>query len=531
MRTVDLAELVSRAAIGARFLFTALCSIALLACGETDALTTGPPTTPPGTPVSFDAFAALADPLAPARWLPGRSFLASSRAPDPVEGFDNVDWDHYQARDGDADVLLDVRGVGVLTRIWGTARPRVATGDAAFDFAVIDRVAIAIEIDGTRVLGGPRGVPLGELVAGAPGAELVAGFAAPWVASGRQSSGGIVLDVPVHFRERVRVLAYRGDDVLYYQIDGRLLPAASEVPAFDGVLSSSARAALTTAATLWQTPGARDERLATDETSEERLVAPGERFAIDVGSGLLARVAVEATDPSATLDGVDVDLLIDGTAVLDARPLPYLVESAHPAPYVSALSSADARHLELAYPSALDDGATLAVVNTRSAPLAIRLTLAASPIRPTNDVGVLRASCGDHASAGADDDIVLAEVAGRVRYAGQIIAVRTDITEWNVLEGDHEIRCDDDWLLGTGAEDYFGGAFYFWLGTFARPTTGAFGLFRGGDGAAEASLYRHHLVDGLECARRFSFHYESYAATHAINACVFHYEYPALASD
>lgn len=515
----------------ARAALSAMCALALIACDEAEARTAGLPTTPPGAPVSFDAFAALADPLAPARWLPGRSFLASSRATDPVEGFDNVDWDNYQARDGDADVLLDLRGVGVVTRIWGTARPRVATGDAAFDFAVIDRVAIAIEIDGVRVLGGPRGVPLGELVAGAPGAELVPGFAAPWVASGRQSSGGIVLDVPLHFRERVRVLAYRGDDVLYYQIDGRLLPASSEVPAFDGVLSSSARASLTAADTLWQTPGARDERLATDETSEERLVAPGERFAIDVGSGLLARVGVEATDPSATLDGVDVDLLIDGAAVLDARPLPYLVESAHSAPYVSALSSADARHFELAYPSALDEGATLTIVNTQSAPLAVRLTLTASPMRPTNDVGVLRATCADHPSAGDGDDIVLAEVTGRIRYAGQIVAIRTDITEWNVLEGDHEIRCDDDWLLGTGTEDYFGGAFYFWLGTFARPTTGAFGLFRSGDGAADASLYRHRLVDGLECARRFSFHYESYAATHAIDACVFHYEYPALVGD
>lgn len=46
-----------------------------------------------------------------------------------------------------------------------------------------------------------------------------------------------------------------------------------------------------------------------------------------------------------------------------------------------------------------------------------------------------------------------------------------------------------------------------------------------------ASDRAFHLVDGLECARGFSFHYESYAATHAIDACVFHYEYPALAAD
>ncbi len=94
--------------------------------------------------------------------------------------------------------------------------------------------------------------------------------------------------------------------------------------------------------------------------------------------------------------------------------------------------------------------------------------------------------------------------------------------EWNVLEGDHELRCDDDWLLGTGAEDFFGGAYYFWRGPFARATTGAFGVWKSGDGAAEASVYRHHLVDGIECATSFTFRYESYEPTHGVDACVFY---------
>ena len=77
--------------INARSSLSALCALLLVACADPDAPTAVLPTTPPGAPVNFDAFAALADPLAPARWLPGRSFLASSRAPDPVDGFDNVD--------------------------------------------------------------------------------------------------------------------------------------------------------------------------------------------------------------------------------------------------------------------------------------------------------------------------------------------------------------------------------------------------------------------------------------------------------
>ncbi|MEI8257939.1 MAG: hypothetical protein WCJ30_19865 [Deltaproteobacteria bacterium] len=63
-------------------------------------------------------------------------------------------------------MLLDVAGVGVLTRFWATGRAGAGTGDPAIDFTVIDRVALAIEIDGRRVLGGARGVPLGDLVAG-----------------------------------------------------------------------------------------------------------------------------------------------------------------------------------------------------------------------------------------------------------------------------------------------------------------------------------------------------------------------------
>ncbi len=218
--------------------------------------------------------------------------------------------------------------------------------------------------------------------------------------------------------------------------------------------------------------------------------------------------------------------MVDEVPVLDARPLPFLVEASHGAPYVSALSSADARRVEFAYPSALDRGATLAVVNRSSVPRSIALTLVASAVRPAADVGVLRASCGDHVSARADSDIVLADVSGRARYAGQIAAIRTEMYEWNVLEGDHELRCDDDWLLGTGTEDYFGGAYYFWRGPFARATTGAFGVWKSGDGAAEASVYRHHLVDGIECATSFTFRYESYEPTHGVDACVFYYVYP-----
>jgi hypothetical protein len=500
--------------------------LSLLGCSPAAALV--PPPAPPGPPVAFDAFASLVDPLAPARWLPGRSFLASSRAPEPADGFDNHDWSHFAGRDGDADVLLDVTGVGVLTRFWATGRAGAGTGDPAIDFTVIDRVAIAIEIDERRVLGGVRGVPLGDLVAGDAGTELLPGFAPPWVASTLLSSGGVVLDVPLHFRERARVLLYRGDvDALYYQIDGRLLPAHSTVPAFTGALSAEERASLARATTLWQRPDARDVLLEAVPTREERMVAPGERFAISVGSGVLTRAVIEATEVDGLLAGVSVDLVIDDVPVLDARPLPFLVETSHGAPYVSALSSADARRAERAYPSALDRGATLAVVNTTSVPRSIALTLVASPVRPSADVGVLRASYGDHVSAGAESNVVLADLSGRTRYAGQITAIRTEMYEWNVLEGDHEIRCDGDWLLGTGAEDYFGGAYYFWRGPFARPTTGAFGVWKSGDGAAEAAAYRHHLVDGIECATSFSFRYESYGPTHGVDACVFYYVYPA----
>ena len=98
-------------------------------------------------------------------------------------------------------MLLDVAGVGVLTRFWATGRAGAGTGDPAIDFTVIDRVALAIEIDGRRVLGGARGVPLGDLRVGL-GGDVLDLFVLPALAGLRLTAGvsGCHPSVPLRLR-------------------------------------------------------------------------------------------------------------------------------------------------------------------------------------------------------------------------------------------------------------------------------------------------------------------------------------------
>lgn len=48
--------------------------------------------------------------------------MASSREPEPPEGFGNRDYSHFRAIEGGEAVLLDAEGPGVVTRLWFTFR-------------------------------------------------------------------------------------------------------------------------------------------------------------------------------------------------------------------------------------------------------------------------------------------------------------------------------------------------------------------------------------------------------------------------
>ncbi len=118
-------------------------------------------------------------------------------------------------------------------------------------------------------------------------------------------------------------------------------------------------------------------------------------------------------------------------------------------------------------------------------------------------------------------DLTLLDLEGRGHYAGQFLVIRAE-SFW-VLEGDHEIEADGVRLLGTGLEDYFGGAFYYLRGSFSHPLSGASGR-AASDAGAVVSQYRHRLFDTIPFQRSFRFDYETFVRSSSFEHCLFWYE-------
>jgi hypothetical protein len=78
-------------------------------------------------------------------------------------------------------------------------------------------------------------------------------------------------------------------------------------------------------------------------------------------------------------------------------------------------------------------------------------------------------------------------------------------------------------VLGTGVEDYFGGAFYFNRGQFAQPFHGAPGISVEGQNRALV-MYRHHVIDPIAFQQDFAFEWESYTGGLTFESCVYWYE-------
>ena len=125
----------------------------------------------------------------------------------------NGDFAHCLAQAADGCVIADATGAGEVESIWftrdgGDVR---ATGD------------ITIQLDGTTVLH----APLQDVVDGTLGAP----FTAPLVADADQSSGGVLISVPMPYRQSMRIVT--DADPIYYHVTYRTFSSSVGVQTFD----------------------------------------------------------------------------------------------------------------------------------------------------------------------------------------------------------------------------------------------------------------------------------------------------------
>jgi hypothetical protein len=460
-----------------------------------------------GMPVAVDYWARLADPDAPMLPPEGLPRLTSSREKEAPEGRGNHDW--FVAPGGSETTLFEAGGPGVVLRLWMTFRDLVAmtfltATEAVFHFEV-DGAEIDFDGDGTR------GTRLGDLL----GAEIPV-FETPWAAGRDDSSGGFQILLPMHFQRSMRVAFVPPVDFqTYFQVDWVALPANAVVRSFDGTpIDAATRAQV---AALWE--GASERGAQSVEDSQ--MLAPGAMLELAIPTSTVRRIEVES---SALRTGGLRLVLENGEVVADARADRAMMVAVD-GDYSSALSGASGDRAWLDYPFAVPSGAALRIVNEGVSAVGVRALAGYDPGAPRAEARRLVWTCGEAVSNDARDNYVLADVAeGPGQLAGMFLRMRAREWGWIMLEGDHEFRADGEWTaLGTGTEDYFGGAYYFLNGAYALPTVGASYVHYEGDLDAEVAMFRHHLLDPVPYERDLRVDFESFEPGATASWCVLRY--------
>lgn len=464
----------------------------------------------------IDFYALLADPHLPARRLPGRAGLASSRYPEPVSGTRNEDYDYFADVIDGRVVLLDAEGPGVVTRIW-----TVLTRRGTFDRSVGDGLRLHLTVDGREIaFAGERdaGVDLGRLVSGD-----VPGFPSEWVAGRSEASDALMSWAPIQFQEHVRIELEHDPEVLYYyQVDWRQLPEGAVLRSFDGAPKPDEAASLDRATATWIWGEARGEPLA--RAALDATASPTDAVLV-VGPAIVRELRVHA--PAGDVRAIAAALRVDGRTVVDA-PAHRFMFGTHPIrSFESALASASETTLTLAYPIPVERALSLSVASLdgSSHQLEIEAHGDRGPLEP--DLGRLRIDC--RTQTADEGDVTIVETSGRGELVGQFLVVTTTMWGWNALEGDHEVRVDGRWdLLGTGMEDYFGGAYYFLAGPVMLPLAGAPAFELTGPSHLRSdrvavAMYRHHLLDAIGFESSLAFRYEVFAPGTEYSSCAFTY--------
>lgn len=403
----------------------------------------------------------------------------------------HADQDFIRPGDGNTVTLLDVRGPGVLTRIWsaspsGTLRVYL---DGAQEPAIEAELAALLRGD-------------------------VEPFRSPFAFI---AAYGHNLYFPIAYAERCRVtLTGRGDGVVYYHIGYRTYPE-------DVVLEPYGDEALEAARCVREHVAARLRARSVaspDEAGESARFtlssADGEardaRIDAPEGGGVVRelRLLPEQTAPD-LLRATVLAIEMDGERTVYAPLLDFFALGFDAAVVASLPVSSDADGvLSARWPMPFQRTARIWLEHTGDGALEAELHVTHAPAAFT--ARSLYFYAGWHPPrlerSKPAHDIVLAEAEGAGYYVGNTLNVANPSAGW-WGEGDERVYVDGETFpshFGTGTEDYYG---YAWCSNdlFSAPYIGqtastshqSFGL---------ASLYRFQILDPIPFTRSLRFDLE-----------------------
>ncbi len=405
----------------------------------------------------------------------GKSGLVSSY--DRTGG--NSDWaDFSAATNGGIILIADLKGPGVVRRIWQTNVPK---GDWIFFFDGEKKPGLVLSKEMRSRAGSPFRVPLyvGE-------------------------SGGTCSYVPLPYKKSLRIAIdiegkVPANSRPYYQINYETFPDGTDVRTFRSTVCDTERELIDSVCNNWLDlpsafpPGERpdaDSRFMIKSGTSRRVMdetGPGtvKYLAFKIrgihSSGALARarllreiwLRVYWEDSSKASVTIPLgDFFCNGLARRRLRTLPIRVGP---------------EWFESLFPMPFRKSARIEVVNYSGGD--IELNVKASVDRAPLHEPVRWFHARWNQSSKSGNPFQLLQTSGKGHFAGcYLISLGMD-GSWNILEGDDLFEVDgSSKLYGTGLEDYFNGGWYY-FGLFERPLHGLIEK-----AAMRTSQYRFHLT-------------------------------------
>lgn len=359
----------------------------------------------------------------------------------------------FVRREGDALVVAELEGPGVVHRIW-TPTPTDRMVAFYFDEEAEPRLRLRF-------------------------IDLFSGEVEPFIAPlAGNEVGGYYSYVPIPYARSLRIV-YEGDDLRFHQFQYRQYPPGTEVESFRLPVDPEAAGELERAREAWATVGARPFNLADAEVTEHRFeLPPGSRIEFfDVWRG--GRIVGIELQRDAGPDPWDASVVIDARWESDQEPAIrapvndfFGYAFGHPSAQGLLLGSRDGTDY-VYLPMPFDDSATLSLDNLETGSQSVSGTVRVFHTWQARDPrreGRLYASWRREIEPAEGEPYRLLRAEGRGHHVGTLLQAQgLDPGMTAFFEGDDVTRIDGEMRLhGTGSEDYFNGGWYALLDRWDR---------------------------------------------------------------
>jgi hypothetical protein len=363
-------------------------------------------------------------------------------------------------KDGDALVIAELQGPGVITRIW-TPTPNDSPLEFSFDGETVPRLVL----------------PFREMFRGdhAP-------FLAPLAGSG---GGGFYSYVPLPFQHSVKIRLH-GPKMQFFQINYGLYEPNAKVATFDPVSEGLLRGETTKVQQVWNSLATNIASPGSQTHRQEHALERGKSVTL-FESAQGGRVLAIRLTPASAFAGSDRRLVLK--AFWDGNKQPAILSpvgdffgySFGDPSARSLLVGTDADTAYAYFPMPFDHSARIEIVSERESgpPIHFASEVISTSEAWTEDEGRFYARWHRENPVPQSQPFTFVDVEGRGHLVGVALQAQgIEPGQTLFFEGDDEATIDGDLSIhGTGSEDFFNGGWYDipgrWNGRLSLPLSGA----------------------------------------------------------